>query len=461
MVHKHSQCKMYSFSTHSEVLPFLKDIRQKESFDRLMNHIVGVAVHNNHDLNEFFPLPVKSLQPFHYARFKAPLSIFIEKDGKYYKGADGNGKCYSYRFKTSLQNFDLKFTDNPSPINGINYEHKPEAVSLALEALKGLTVATGTKHSKAIRTAKEANHYFNTFLTSTITPERIVKKSGIDFKEKTYLKKGVSVAIDTGIQTFIAEKVKASQMAGGYVFNAIRQRHLYCSISPTNGRLHNTFTSLSEALEPFIRLDCERIKGIDIANSQFLLLSHLLDTNSNLIKFIYDNGFQYEIFGKGNDFLQLGHCIETLQKITHNDKKGSDFTEFLNDCYNGKLYNKFAAKAGITRAQAKTVFFVILFGSDKTGEYAQMFKREYPSVFRIVNQFKRQTHYSMLSVFLQKIESLIFIESLLPLLHYSHIRCLTKHDSIYTTVSKFQKMDKVVKTFFDVIFNEKYTLKNG
>ncbi len=454
---------MFVFSHHSEVKPLLKSPQQRQSFERLMNHIVGVAVHNGHDLNEPFPIPIQSLMPYHVHRFKAPLSIFIERVGGYVTGENGEkGKCYNYRFKDEFFKSEIPFSDTEPKEKAVNYDYNPEAVNIAQNALKGLTVQD---YNRAVRTAKQANHFFNKWLTANITPQYIAKRLSLDNDKKTIIIKGVTLPINGNVKEFLERKVKAAQMSGGYVLNELRQGQFYCSCSPTNGRVNTSFTSLAEILTPYIRLQDEKIKGIDISNSQFLLLSHLLEnclptSDKRLFNFIYDNGFDSHILGKqdGKQY-KAGVLIPLLENITLQANKGSDFDRFLKESFDGTLYDSFAASRNISRPTAKTAFFAILFGKCKTSEHAKAFKKEYPSVFEITNRFKDLTDYSILSVFLQKIESLIFIESLLPLCHYSGIQVLTKHDSIYCKVSDYKRMMKIVKPFFNNLFSKNIDVK--
>lgn len=454
---------MQTFSQHNEVKKLLPSSQQKQSFDRLMSHFVGIAVHNHYDLSEPFPVPIQSLMPYHIHRFIKPLSIFIERIGSYQKGENGEkGKCYEYRFKDEFFKSEIAFTDTDIKVNAVNYEYNPQAVKMSQIALKGLTIQD---LNKPVKTLKQANYHFNKILTASITPQYVSDRLSLDRAKKTIIVKGVTQKLKTDIDTFLQRKVKAAQMSGGYILNELRQGQFYCSCSPTNGRVNTSFTSLAEILTPYIRLQGEKIKGIDISNSQFLLLSHLLEnclptSNKKLCKFIYDNGYDKRVLGKENGkTYTVGTLIKLLEKITLQAEKGSDFETFLTKSFNGSLYQSFADDNGILKATSKIVHFAILFGKCRTSPPAKKFAKTYPSVFDITNTFKDATDYSILSVFLQKIESLIFIESLLPLCHYSGIQVLSKHDSIYSKVSEFKQLMKIVKPFFDTLFNGKYDIK--
>ena len=453
---------MQTFSNHSEVKKLLPSSQQKQSFDRLMFHFVGIAVHNKYDLSEPFPVPIQSLMPYHIHRFIKPLSIFIERVGSYQKGENGeNGKCYEYRFKDEFFKSEIVFSDTEIKENAVNYDYNPQAVKMSQIALKGLTIQDLNKH---VKTIKQANYHFNKILTASITPQYVGNRLSLNKAKKTIIVKGITLKV-ADIETFLQRKVKAAQIAGGYILNELRQGQFYCSCSPTNGRVNTSFTSLAEVLTPYIRLQGEKIQGIDISNSQFLLLSHLLEnclptSNKKLFNFIYGNNYDKHVLGKENGkTYEVAELIRLIEKITLQAEKGSDFETFLNASFNGTLYDTFADTNGISRTTAKTAFFAILFGKCKTSKHAKSFAKSYPSVFEITNKFKDVTHYSILSVFLQKIESLIFIESLLPLCYYSGIQALTKHDSIYSKVSDYKKLLKIVTPFFNALFNSNYDIK--
>jgi hypothetical protein len=213
----------------------------------------------------------------------------------------------------------------------------------------------------------------------------------------------------------------------------------------------------------YLRLDGERMKGLDICNSQFLIFAVLLkncQSTGKMFKFLEKNGYMdSEILGKGQQFKALREVIERLQKIVVKAKKGDDFNTFITQCENGTVYEDFAKAAKITRQQAKAAFFHLLFGAGGETEYSKLFAQIYPSVTTIVKQFKSQTGYELFSVMLQKIESIYFVKIIFPMCYNQGIPCLTKHDSLFTTERNFKKMERIFNEVMTKDFNDKFTKK--
>jgi hypothetical protein len=452
---------MNSYSNHPLVKSHLSNPRTALSFDKLIDRFLGIAVYRKVDITEPFEVPIQALKQLKYYNFSKLSEVFIKRVGSYTKGENGiKGKCYSYQFTKDFFQCEIDFTDTKQKELAVDYDYNCEAVSRAVISLKELTVK---ENKTTIRTVKQANHYFKKWLTGSITKSYISKRLSIDFENKTYQKKGVTIPINGDIKEFVNLKVAAAQISAGYILNEIRQGYFYCSVSPTNGRLNSSFTSLAEVLTPYLRLNDSPIKGLDLSNSQFLLLSHLLEnclpnSEKKLFNFIDRNGFSNELLGKQGNKYSIGILISRMKNIVSKSEITPDFNIFLNHSFNGTLYSDFAERTRQTRAQAKVSFFAILFGKCRISDAAKTFKKLYPSVFKITNEFKEQTDYTTLSIFLQKIESLIFIERIAPNFTFDESYTLFKHDSVYVSNKEYNNYYKIIKEMMNDVMNNKYRL---
>lgn len=167
-----------------------------------------------------------------------------------------------------------------------------------------------------------------------------------------------------------------------------------------------------------------------------------------------------ELVGKKQNVKALGELLEVLESIVGKAKKGADFDVFISQCENGTIYNNFAQAAGITRQQAKAAFFHLLFGVGGQTPYSKLFEQIYPSIINIIKPFKKQMGYELFSVILQKIESIYFVKTILPICQYSNIPTLSKHDSLFTTERNFKKMESLFNEVMTKHFNKKFTKKN-
>lgn len=456
-----SQTQTIDFKAVVKTLPTAK---QQQNFKDLVRYCLGVAAYNHKDPNVFFPITNKGLKgcDSHYNRYSKQFEQLIEINHSY-QNLGGNGKCKEYRFKEGFVFLDYVFEDTKQHEDSIDFDFEPQTIEIQLDALKRLTIATKEgKGARVVKTVFEANHYLRQFVTGTITPQYVAKRIDLNRAAKTYEHKNNLCDIEGDVEAFLVNKTHFAQLSGGYILNAIRQKQFFCSVSPTNGRLNTSFTSLNSDLTKYLRLDGERLKGLDIRNSQFLIFSVLLKNCLNggkMFDFLKSNEYMSEYVGKKPYFLPLGELIETLQNIVQKEKKGADFDIFIWLSEQGRIYKNFAHRAGITDRKAKQTFFHILFGAGNKTEFSDKFKEFYPTIYSIVTKFKRATNYRYFSCMLQKIESIYFVKTILPTCYAQNMLCLTKHDSIFTTESKAKQVRRIFDDIMKAYFNDQYAVK--
>ena len=463
--------------------PRLRTQRDKDNFNALMNSIAGTFIYNRHPLNEFKDIPYQRFKGIvtNYQLYK-PLMVQyfleeIEAANPYHRiqekktgiKSDKKGTCNAYRFRLALNLPALK-KQAFKKINPIILDYKADIVKTTSQTIKGLTVVTDTKKPKAIKTQFEIDLFIDKYIALNITPQYVINRKGINLENCTYKNRNgkiVSIEFDgeNGINTandFLNYCINESQQAAKRILKDIIRSDFFIVASPTNGRLNTSFTALSKKLQPYLRLNSELIKGLDFANSQFLLFAHLIenslpDSEKRLFKFLENNGFLNDSLGKEEYKSTVWQLINDLQIIVSKVKKAPDLYRFIDLAFTGKLYQNFADMAKIDKDAAKSGFFEILFGGKNDTELARLFKNTYPSVFEIIERFKvKKSHrnYKSFSVLMQKIESILIIDSLCPMLEDCRIPILTKHDSIFTMESKFNRLEKMSVKFFDTVLGE-------
>ena len=468
---------MIAFSFQHESLK--TPIAQKK-YNRLVSHILGVGVHNKHTLTDWYDVPRQSLKNavWDYNVYKPLLMPYIECNNEYKTGnkeTGAKGECLKYRVTDKLVQSDFSFTDDVQE-HTPNFEYKAQLVKIHLKALNALSIATNDKRGAIVTTAKQANYYLNRYLTESLTPDYVEsRKLFIDHIKGTFLKKGNTISIrkylfdrkefnilsndkDRTIQNFIQHKTKLAQIAGAYILDCIRQKNHFINCSPTNGRITHTFAAMPEILTKYLLLNGKPLKGFDLKNSQFLLLSHVFEnclpeSKKSLFNYIYKNRFDTEGVGKDALKTDVRTVIDEIKSIVKDIELKPDFYKFLNASFEGKLY----ATIDSNKNKAKISCFAVLFGTARKTEKSELFKKQYPTVLKIVNRLKKKIGYKNISTFLQRIESIIFIETLSKELIQRKILHLTKHDSIYTTITDFAKVQSVCYRNLDVIFDAKYS----
>lgn len=284
----------------------------------------------------------------------------------------------------------------------------------------------------------------------------------------------------------------------------IRSRNnVECKRNTTNYRLDTNLTNLKSDLLRFVKIDGEHLVGFDLANSQPLLLAHLMqaaaEPQNTLRKFINcllecepkivrslnkevgSQIYSYQHSIKGTSPLNVTQFLgKTAKNSLLNGCLSDSCIAFQNSTKNGKFYNE-VARAGIwdqtlntkeddidnARREAKTAMFVALFASDRTNPPAkQALASLYPGIVHFTDAYKRNVRNELMShgvheniarkagkrslaVTLQTIESQIFIDGILARLLSEGFAVFSKHDSILCKASDRGKVRQILREELD------------
>lgn len=177
------------------------------------------------------------------------------------------------------------------------------------------------------------------------------------------------------------------------VAKKIANKNLYYSFDDY-GRFHTNFTTLKrEIRENYLTFNNEKLKEIDITNSQPFFLYILMKST----------GFK-------------------------------DFDQFDSDVLSGVIYDKISQKTGHDRKTVKPNIYSVLFGRNMNASYwNDLFGNLYPNVYKWIKEYKKQhKNYKIIAQTLQSLESEFMFSKLLPniIAHNKNIPILTIHDSI-------------------------------
>jgi len=214
------------------------------------------------------------------------------------------------------------------------------------------------------------------------------------------------------------------------------KRFRYFKRNKTNRRLDTNLTNLKRDFRQFIKGD---YVSIDLKNSQPLLLGILIDNiiyNKDTLCCYLHTSKLTKTFG-----------IKGIQKILliHQNQEKSKMVKlrlFYNSVLKGTLYDEFIKNylGDITRKEIKKIMFKVLFS--KNDEYYKGYKKiipyecdkktfssVYPFVYEVVKILKTKDHRT-LSIYLQQLESYLFIDCIAKELVEDGIVPHTIHDSI-------------------------------
>ena len=478
---------------------------------QLAHAIYSRAVFQKFDLHEFFDVPFQTLRGVEYKYFNYLhlLKGVIEFNGSW-QAKNGNGQCQKAKFIVGgyhLTDFAAvpMATKPTKPTNDLEAAaasvYKRLSIKIGNEVLTSKTpffraslilskflTATFTeqyfkengKHLKAINAEERlqiGEWQFDEKMKSWYVAKRFYEKNGkkyaITATGKNYKNdcaytdalplryKNLYVTGVTDLKQFIDKKLGDIQTSAFFTLNAIRTGDYLPHRNDTNTRLDSAFTALPNILSKNIFLDGQPLIFKDLANSQFNILARLIQ-----------NSFE----GKSH-FADIN--TTNFVKIVQNFQMSGDVAEFRDAAASGQLYEKFATlankilyekfadkqglnrndevlckdfaiKNGLSRDDAKPIFMFVAFSKPNTPHhFKKVFAETYPSVFAIIQKFKKEYGHEQLPILLQRIESSIFVDHILSDCLKNRLSVLTKHDSIYFVQSEQNKVLSIVNKHLD------------
>ena len=233
-------------------------------------------------------------------------------------------------------------------------------------------------------------------------------------------------------------------------FLAINQiqdkRFRYADRNKTNNRFDTNLTNLKSELKQFIMGE---FVSIDLKNSQpflFAITIYNIITNIGTYSGCLDSVCVVEAFGvKG---------IKNVLKFHQNQEKGDmvNFRNYFDATLNGVLYEEIMKcyPKEIERKEAKDMMFAVLFSRNESMRYdkeKKAFASVYPFVAEVSRLLKVKDHRA-LSIYLQKLESYLFIDCIAKELINEGIIPYTIHDSVIVKKKDEAKTIEIMNRVF-------------
>ena len=248
-------------------------------------------------------------------------------------------------------------------------------------------------------------------------------------------------------------------------------------------RITTHLTNFPSKILQFINLDNQTVVQFDLRTSQFLIFANLLNIyitkGDEILQGLFKNS-QTKVFLKRfiavlADFRNiLPQTGVDIAKPSLSQQSTSDVIRFIHDVFFNDFYAIIQKQFGFSeRSSAKLVLFMLLFKRNtKSGKLIDKLKEHYPAVMAIIEGFKTKSIESKseeddknpnddttnFSVFLQCVESEIFIDRILFPLRDMEVPCFTRHDSIVVA----HEYANLVEDFIKLVFSEigfKYNYK--
>lgn len=260
-----------------------------------------------------------------------------------------------------------------------------------------------------------------------------------------------------------------------FIINNFVEKQYRFKICTSNNRFNSILTLCPSVLRNFLSYKGQELVSIDLKNSQPYLLLILFNPKVNeKMKKIF-----YSIYNSNNQ--TSNHYPFTLSKTTHNIDL-QEFIKYKTLLSNGNFYPYFFEKLGFESkdySSLKKHFKKCVFGTlysrnsgrsqfiapsekllspddglnleipyGKVGVKTIM-SREFPRIYRVIRDLKRE-RYQNLALFLQRVESYLFLEVIIPLIRKQNkaIPLFPVHDSLITTPAH---LEFVLNTMRDVL----------
>ena len=251
----------------------------------------------------------------------------------------------------------------------------------------------------------------------------------------------------------------------------------------TSSRLHTNLTSIRSGLRDFISYKGEELVSLDFVSSQPLISSALLSPNfimsgdvftSNHRAKTINTPISYDISSNSDDMMFnckdvapniydiIQHDVATTPPIMFPEMdvstENTSAYSYKELCEKGELYEylervalpSFTSSTTLSRQEVKGMVFLMMFTSNQfigqdAAEPKRIFRDLFPNEYKLFASIKRKDH-SNLPVLLQKIESKLMYERIVPRIHENRpdVPMFTIHDSIVTTVDNKDYVQRVM-----------------
>lgn len=192
------------------------------------------------------------------------------------------------------------------------------------------------------------------------------------------------------------------------------------------GRLHTNFTVLKKVIRSkYLKIDGEEVEELDIKNSQPIFFAKLMKD-----------------------------C-----KLDQSDEYKEEFKYYFDLVKNGKLYELFMGKTGLSRSECKPLIFKVFFGKNKvdkknTNQNA-IFKKIFPKLFEWILWVKTyQDDYKALVKELQLRESKLIFGNICHKIKKDipASKLFTVHDSIFFQKKYEKEVNEIFYHYVDLLF---------
>lgn len=213
------------------------------------------------------------------------------------------------------------------------------------------------------------------------------------------------------------------------------------------GRFHSNFSSLSRKIRPYLTVEGRPLHEVDLVNSQPYFLSVILleialspegKNVGSLSDLVHDLMLREDREEEEGGRERRGGLYVFPLRRSVLDPLPPDLRQFARSALDGSFYETFQSPGQSDRDGLKSKVFTVLYGNrhcQANAELGPTFKDNFPTVFSMLDNLKREMGHEWVGRELQRRESSVVIDGLVGELQrgYGHIPIVTVHDSVLTT----------------------------
>ncbi len=408
----------------------------------LYNRAVGIIEYftiqmiNNDLIGEYVLTPEKYFRKKFGTNYLATLIILkkanIIQCNESYSNGINNKKHYpkGYRINHEYLDTDFKLT---------KYGLKEDSTDLLTETERSIIISDLSKitvdYPEAFHTINEHLKTIKIIINEDIKTNCFALRIN-EYEDKFYIKreKALAIAKDLNCDLIqykdkyylgnVAEFTKKTLEIILYTYTRnlmnFYYKLFYAKRNSTNRRLDTNLTTLPSILLKHFSLNGTPLSSVDSSNSQLTIFAGILKNPAIL----HDN--------HSDHFVKYKYTEDTLN--------------FINLCESGQIYEKLGELLNLTRKEAKTKMFQIIFsGAKNPAPEKKLFKASFSQVIEIMDGFKITYGDNQFAIMLQTIESDIFIDTIYTELQKRGITAYTKHDSVLYSIKDASQVEAVVE----------------
>lgn len=242
--------------------------------------------------------------------------------------------------------------------------------------------------------------------------------------------------------------------------------------SPNTLRLYNHLVNFPSKILQFININNRTIVQLDLTTSQFLIFANILNTyikggETMLLRLFRERQTQtylkrlIKVLKEHQDVLPRTGVSLTKKYPAKNSS--NDVVRFINDVFHEDFYSIIQKELNLPeRSLAKQMLFRLLFKrGNKPDLWIKMLEQLYPTVMSIISGFKQKEtqdedsskvksndDWNNFSVFLQCVESEIFIDNIFKPQRDVGTPCFSRHDSIVVASGYEDKAELYARAIF-------------